>query len=101
MSAFNRTSLELKQSLSTQENMGDNLPFNRTSLELKQCGWQSARLNRGAFNRTSLELKLILITPPVAFRLLAFNRTSLELKRDTTRANAYTFRRLLIAPVWN
>ena len=59
MSAFNRTSMELKQLAVVRFAIVVVIPtFNRTSMELKPV--DSARLDKKSrpFNRTSMELKL-------------------------------------------
>ena len=96
---FNRTSLELKPSLSSRRFQ---MPtFNRTSLELKRKSSWARRCVSLAFNRTSLELKLIRLDNTNRRRVITFNRTSLELKLYRAVSNFAGTLELLIAPVWN
>ena len=97
--------------------------FNRTSLELKPSLSGMARLSPSRlliapvwnwnrwWLRSACQQSLLLIAPvwnwnavPLlgfAGSRFAFNRTSLELKRDSERASGRGSERLLIAPVWN
>ena len=74
--------------------------FNRTSMELKQTLHRRGRMPNLTFNRTSMELKHR--TFAVRHRRhQAFNRTSMELKRVQGYQYPLQYPFLLIEPVWN
>ena len=75
--------------------------FNRTSLELKQSMWNSTCLSARTFNRTSLELKPLWMIAMLSSTSRSFNRTSLELKPFWGVCQVKKQKKLLIEPVWN
>ena len=119
--AFNRTSLESKPDIPTQEeidkglliepvwnrNMGTlskkrcfRIPFNRTSLESKPLCLTIFKEKLSTFNRTSLESKHV-CEREAGLHHAAFNRTSLESKHNRVDLPDGRKLALLIEPVWN
>ena len=73
--------------------------FNRTIVELKQTLAVLAIEDASAFNRTIVELKLSAMLSSVC-NCPAFNRTIVELKLSD-KPNLETVSELLIEPLWN